>query len=75
MSIPLTSEECKVAADRARMYPPGHGYSFVARDMTTDDLVAEGYDDLYDVDVEHPLSGPITASWWFEHHPEDVALG
>lgn len=70
----LTKEECKVAADRARAYPPGYGYSFVARDVTNDELTEEGYDDIYDV-VDHPLSGPITASWWFEKHPEDIALG
>lgn len=75
VTIPLTSEECKVAADRARHYPPGQGFSFVGREVTIDDLAAEGYDDLYDVNEDHPLSGPITANWWFEHHPEDIALG
>lgn len=71
--LSLTKRECKVAADRARTYPPGFGHTYFAIEVTNADLEAEGCPDKFiDCLIRLPLSDNKIASWWAHQHPEHV---
>lgn len=68
----LTAEECKVAAERARKYPPTYGHSYLARTLTGEEESILG-------DIDNPfgdgLSNAAAAARWLSVHPEDHAIG
>jgi hypothetical protein len=77
----LTSTECKVAAERARKYPKGWGYSYLSKRVPRDALrrsidantaLREMYDDG---PSEIMLSSPALAGAWLRDHPEDEPCG
>lgn len=73
MIVPkLTKEECKVAADRARNYPPGFGHTYFAIEVTDKDLIGEGFPAGKLGYNTEPLSDNKIASWWARQHPEHV---
>lgn len=59
----LTAAECKVAAERARTYPAGHGFKYFAVDLTLDDLKAMSLPSSVVVDDAIPLGGASLAGW------------
>jgi hypothetical protein len=77
----LTAEECKVAAERAKKYPRGWGYSYLSKRVPRDALrlsidantaAREMYDDG---PQEIMLTAPVLAGAWLRDHPEDEPCG
>lgn len=69
----LTAEERKVAAERARNYPPGFGHTYIARRLTEEEETS--IDNLFNPCGSPGVSNAISAAQWLSVHPEDHAIG
>lgn len=69
----LTFEERKVAAERARNYPPGFGHSYFARRLTEEE--ENNVVNVFNPCGSSGVSNAISAAQWLSVHPEDHAIG